>query len=299
MNSELTVVLLPGLDGTGRLFQRFVERTPAQYRTEVVSYPGDLELDYAQLESRVRTELPPSAPYIIVGESFSGPLAVVLAARPTGALRGIVMVASFVTPPAHGLWKYLPWRLVFRFPLPAQILRQVLAPADTELAKDMRAIARSVSPRVLASRVRLTLAVDMRAELAKSTVPVLYLQAMRDLVVPARCLRAIMSLRSDVIVARLAKAHPILQLEPDGAWRAIEAFARRMPTNNVLQLSASSRGCPLPRVRRTLAGRRSSEVVSSWRAIPMVFPDWSSPGVSAHACRLPHSQRPVDFPARS
>ena len=228
MNGDITVVLLPGLDGTGRLFRRLVNGTPLQFRPQVISYPCDRELDYAQLERLVREQLTSSAPYIVVGESFSGPLAVALAARPTGALRGIVMVASFVTPPALTVWRYLPWRLVFRFPAPALILRRFLMPADAELLKNMREALQGVSPSVLASRVRTTLAVDARADLAGSTVPVLYIQAKRDFVVPARCLRTIMSIREDVTVERLDSAHPVLQLEPDAAWRVIEAFARKV-----------------------------------------------------------------------
>ncbi len=104
-------------------------------------------------------------------------------------------------------------------------------PADAELVGDMREVLRIVSQRVLASRVRATLAVDVRGDLAVSTGPVLYIQAKRDIVGPGSCLRAIMSIRKDVTVERVDSAHPVLQLEPDAAWRVIESFARRVHAN--------------------------------------------------------------------
>jgi pimeloyl-ACP methyl ester carboxylesterase len=228
MSVAPTVVLLPGLDGTGLLFRRFVARAPARVRTQVLSYPVDQRLDYAQLETLVRALLPTNAAYIIVAESFSGPLAALLAARPVGDLRGIVLVASFVTPPALALWRWLPWQLMFRCVAPAPLLRQVLTGADVELAAEVRAATRAVRPGVLAARVRATLVVDVRAELASSTVPLLYLQAERDHIVPARCLRAVLAARADTTVVRVASAHTLLQAEPAAAWRAIEPFCERV-----------------------------------------------------------------------
>ena len=224
MNTNLTLVLLPGLDGTGRLFSRFIDQAPGRLRTQVVSYPGDREIDYAQLEIDVRAQLPTDGPYAIVGESFSGPVAIALASRPAGDLRGVILAASFATPPAPPIWRYLPLQSVFRLPVPIMVLRKYLAGSDRQLARDIREVARSVSPRVLASRVRATLSVDVRRELATVECPLLYIQATRDLVVPPRCLQDILSVRKDVAVRQVESRHPVLQLEPAASWDIVMEF---------------------------------------------------------------------------
>ncbi len=228
MKRELIVVLLPGLDGTGRLFSRLVDRAPRHLQPQVVSYPCDQALSYQELEVLVHEQLPADAPYIIVGESFSGPIAVSLASRPTTNLRGVVLAASFVTPPALRLWRHLPWRVAFRFQAPSLVLRQLLTASDEALLREVRDAVRLVSPPTLATRVRSALAVDVRRELAAVQCPVLYIQALRDLVVSPRCLREIASVRGDVAVQRVDTRHLVLQLEPDASWELIDGFASRV-----------------------------------------------------------------------
>ena len=227
MSSDLIAILLPGLDGTGKLFSRLVSRCPRQFRPQVISYPDDRTLDYAQLEALVRRQLPSDTPFIIVAESFSGPVAVALASGPMDNLRGVVLAASFVTAPRLGAWRFLPWRTLFRFPAPVAILRQLLTASDSTLLRDMQASIRDVSAHVLAARVRSALSVDVRRELASVTCPLLYIRAQRDRVIPSRCLRDILSVREDVAVESLDAPHPVLQHEPGAAWEAISHFVVR------------------------------------------------------------------------
>jgi hypothetical protein len=53
-----TLVLLPGLDGTGMLFKAFVEALKPRVETQIVAYPVDRPLGYAELEVLVRAALP-------------------------------------------------------------------------------------------------------------------------------------------------------------------------------------------------------------------------------------------------
>src|SRR6516162_4262593 len=95
----VNLVLLPGMDGTGTLFGPFISRLPESVRVEIVTYPEQEFLDYEQLGERVRAGLPRIGPYVIIAESYSGPLALSLAVRPVGDLRAIVLVSSFVSRP--------------------------------------------------------------------------------------------------------------------------------------------------------------------------------------------------------
>ncbi|MFA5258386.1 MAG: hypothetical protein WC360_09565, partial [Opitutales bacterium] len=78
MNPAL--ILLPGLDGTGRLFSDFVAALGPEADVVVVSYPTDQCLSYHELVAFVRPFLPRDRPYVILAESFSGPIGIALAA---------------------------------------------------------------------------------------------------------------------------------------------------------------------------------------------------------------------------
>ena len=82
--SGFTLVLLPGMDGTGELFAPLLNALNPGLRTTVVSY-ADRPATYAEHESVALAELPKDRPFAILGESFSGPIAVTIAAQPTFA----------------------------------------------------------------------------------------------------------------------------------------------------------------------------------------------------------------------
>src|SRR5262249_52151039 len=93
------LVLLPGMDGTGILLEPLLELLPADLVAKVVSYPANEPCGYEGLLKIVRAALPEDGPFILLGESFSGPLAIIAAdARPRG-LQGVVLCASFVRSP--------------------------------------------------------------------------------------------------------------------------------------------------------------------------------------------------------
>src|SRR5439155_22620184 len=95
-----------------------VEQEAMGVEAMVVKYPPDRALDYAELEALVRATLPTQRSFLLVGESFSGPVAVALAASSPVGLRGLVLVCSFVRSPIalprvlHPLISLLPVWLV-------------------------------------------------------------------------------------------------------------------------------------------------------------------------------------------
>ncbi len=88
----------------------------------------------------------------------------------------------------------------------------------------MREAHEQVPPAVLAERVRAVLTVDVRPELLGCPVPILYLAATRDRVVPAHNLKQIRCLRPDVRVVLSEGSHLALATNPEPSARAIEAF---------------------------------------------------------------------------
>jgi pimeloyl-ACP methyl ester carboxylesterase len=102
-----TLVLLTGMDGTGLLFQPFVEALGdvGQVEVRTIAYPAREPLDVAAL-TEVACAALPSGPLVILGESFSGPIAVALAARCADRVQGLILCCSFVRNP-RPRWSWL------------------------------------------------------------------------------------------------------------------------------------------------------------------------------------------------
>ncbi|MEW6284578.1 MAG: alpha/beta hydrolase, partial [Candidatus Eremiobacterota bacterium] len=62
------LLLLPGLDGTGRMFEPFLRGLPPGLEVSVTAYPDRLQ-PYADLERYLSW---PEGPCVLVAESFSG-----------------------------------------------------------------------------------------------------------------------------------------------------------------------------------------------------------------------------------
>src|SRR5262245_59360933 len=93
------LVLLPGMDGTSKLREEFVAALRPTIEATVVSYPNDQVLGYPKLEALVRSALPADRPYILLGESFSGPIAIAIAASCPAGLVGLILCGSFARNP--------------------------------------------------------------------------------------------------------------------------------------------------------------------------------------------------------
>ena len=72
---KIHVVLLPGLHGTEELFKPFLDNAPSDLELSVVSYPVNQVLSYEALTDIVQERLRGKAPAFLLGESFSGPVA--------------------------------------------------------------------------------------------------------------------------------------------------------------------------------------------------------------------------------
>jgi len=221
------LVMLPGLDGTGRLFAPLEGALRPGVAVQSVSYPRDEPLSYDELESWVASRLPARDPFIVLGESFSGPVAIRIAAKRPPGLLGVVLVASFVRSPIPVSWaKPLVVPAMFRWAATEPLLRGFLVGSDAprELVRDVADTIRSVSANVLASRVREVLSVDARAALRACAVPILYLTATRDRLVRRNVARSIQDESNNVRVEVVDGPHLVLQRAPGPCARAIRGF---------------------------------------------------------------------------
>jgi pimeloyl-ACP methyl ester carboxylesterase len=234
-----TLVLLPGLDGTGTLFGPLLEALAGKLRVTVLSYPADRALGYDALEAIAEAALPAQGPLVLLGESFSGPLAVSLAAKHPGRVVGLVLCCTFVRNPRpllgllRALLPFVPFGQV-PLPLMAGVLHGRFD--NPSLRAGLARALQRVPAAVLRARLRSVVDVDATPRLNQVVCPVLYLQADEDLVVPASAGRFIVRRHPSAEVLRLAGPHALLQSMPEECAKVVAAF--------VGDAEASSRNAP-------------------------------------------------------
>jgi len=218
----LSVVLLPGLDGTGDLFQPFIASTPSGIEPIVVEYPiTQSSIDF--LEDRVREKLTEQC--VVVAESFSGPIAVRVATD--ARVRALVLCNSFVNSPFPPWLRHFMVAPLFSVPPPRLLIRSALLGADASplLVDQVQAVIRRLPAALVAERVRQVLETDERRTVRVLAKPVLYLRGLRDNLVSQRSWKDLATVRPDAEIAQIEGPHLLLQVRPDECWRAIMKFA--------------------------------------------------------------------------
>lgn len=227
--AEITLILLPGLDGSGVLFRPLIRHLPPEFRPIIVAYPPRDVLGYNELLPLVLSALPSPSPFLLLGESFSGPLALMAAATRPQGLRGVILCATFVRNPVRprlSLLRHLASPFAFRFYPAATRIKAMFGGYSTPEWRELKAEAlKDVLPAVIAHRVRAVLQVNVLRELASCAVPILYLRGDRDRVVPGHNLKEILAARPETQVAYLSAPHLVLQTQPALAAAAISTFA--------------------------------------------------------------------------
>ncbi|QWT19428.1 lysophospholipase [Bacillus sp. NP157] len=220
------LVMIPGMDGTGRLFDPLRAALPAGFRTHVIPYAEHGACSYAELAQRMRASLP-TTPYVLLGESFGGPLAILLAAQRPAGMRGLVLAATFAACPrpwarhARGLLPLVRMNGLFaRWSAPWLIGRR----ADPALREAYRDSVSRLDNATLRARLDALLAVDETAALRSVDVPLLCLRASRDLLVPPGAEAALRTARPDGLFETVAGPHGILQANPAMCARHITRF---------------------------------------------------------------------------
>jgi pimeloyl-ACP methyl ester carboxylesterase len=225
----ITLVLLPGMDGTGQLFDPFIAALGGEFHVKAVRYPATEPMGYAELESWARAALPTDGPFMLLGESFSGPIAISLAASAPPQLKGLVLCCTFARNPQPlftVLRSFVPFLPLTAMPV-GLLDRFLLGRFSTAGLRSAFAQALAqVSPDALRARLRSVLAVDVSAQLRAIKVPTLYLRAASDRVVPRAASRRILRLKPDTHVVQIEAPHFLLQAAPAEAACVVGGFMR-------------------------------------------------------------------------
>jgi len=230
--SELpTLVLLPGMDGSGQLFSPLVSALGPDVETIVVHYPYDVSLSYEELEAIARKSLPTDRPFILLGESFSGPIAISLTALHLPQQIGLILCSTFIQNPRpafKSLKHLIPLLPIELFP--TQWLSKILLGrfSTASLRAALNEAITQVTPSVMRSRLRSVVEVDVLAQLARVDITTLYLRARQDWVVPESASMQVLKANFKVTEVVLDAPHCLLQASPMVSARAIRDFMGRV-----------------------------------------------------------------------
>lgn len=219
------------MDGTGELFADFVNALGEAVTPLVVSYPASERLDYAGLTEFARTRLPRDRPFVLLGESFSGPVAIALAASRPAGLAALILSCTFARnpTPVFSLFKHALGALPVSPAFTALIAPFMLGSSSTAALRGaLRAAVGQATAAVIRGRMRAVLDVDYSAQMRAVQVPILYLQAAQDRVVLAGSARHLQTLHAGIELVRLRGPHLLLQAAPAHTASAVKRFLGKL-----------------------------------------------------------------------
>jgi len=215
------------MDGTGDLFEPLINSLNKSLKLVVVRYPLDKPLNYKELVAFAEHSIPKEGSYALLGESFSGPIALSLACKNNPRLIGVILCCSFIQNPRptfstfKPFIKYLPFQLA-----PKSILSHILMGrfSTAKLRKAFRFSVAQVSPNAFKARLTSTLTVQASDQLRTIQAPILYLRASEDKVVPKTASKIISSIKPSAHIVEIEAPHFLLQAAPIQAAKAILSF---------------------------------------------------------------------------
>jgi pimeloyl-ACP methyl ester carboxylesterase len=197
----------------------------------VVAYPTEGVFGYEEARRLVDRAIPREGSYVLVAESFSGPLACAIAGEKPEGLKGLVLCASFVRYP--GPWPRALVAAVRVLP-PSPLLRAALRGlmlgrwSNAERLMALLGSVSRLSPAIVRSRLEAALAADGRAALANAAVPVLFLRASSDRLVSVSAAVEAVAIAKSIEVRCIDGPHSLLQVCPDECAQEIGAFMKRL-----------------------------------------------------------------------
>ena len=225
----MKIVLLPGMDGTGKLFAPLLA-VLSGFDCDVIKLPGTGPQDYQSITERVMSKLP-SRDFILIAESFSGPIGLALASKQLPHLKGIIFVATFLSPPNRlllTLAPFLPLKSLSSLPFSNYFHKALFLGADAndELLECFQSIVKSLPGALIKQRLR-TMA-GLKYQPQTINLPVLYIQALADHLVGKDKVREFQNTFQDLSVREIDGPHFILQANSSESSLAITEFYKQL-----------------------------------------------------------------------
>lgn len=195
----------------------------------MLGYPTDRALGYEELAAWALEQLPRDQRFVLVAESFSGPVALRIAEAVSQRCAGLVLSTTFARSPppwARMLVPALKWAPTS---LPMALMSWFLLGrwSSAALRADLAASLAEVEPQVLRTRAAEALRVDLREHAAAIDLPSLVLAARSDRLQGAGPSRELARLLPRARIAEIEGPHLLLQARPRDCAQLIAEFVAR------------------------------------------------------------------------
>ena len=215
------------MHGTADLFAPFTKAAQNIATCVTITYPPRRILLRHEYIKLIEEALPITTDFWIIAESFSGSLAIEVAARSTSKhLKGLVLCATFASPPISPAlipFARLLAPIFLRLPPPEWAIRQFMLEQNSppDLVNLVKTALHPISGSVLTSRLKIVLH-DNTLDLAqKIKIPTLILIAAKDRLVSPQASKNLIAAIPHATVTRLNAPHLLLQTRPTEAMNAI------------------------------------------------------------------------------
>ena len=225
----MKLVLLPGMDGTSRLFDEFIDKLDYNESFAIV-LPQCGDQSYTSLAAFVSRQLPKND-CIVLAESFSGGIALKLLENHSN-IKAVIFAASFLSCPRPflvNIAKYLPLSKMAMWPVSKVFLKLFIwgNNASDEQLSLFKRVMDDVQPDTL--RKRLAALAHLDGLKSRSDIPALCLVAKNDKLVPSKKSNEFRQVFSNIQVVGLSGPHFLLQTNAEGAAGVIQEFINKLP----------------------------------------------------------------------
>lgn len=228
----MKLILLPGLDGTGNMFQPLISSLGDEIKTLTISYPSDRHLSYDDLSCFVRNKLKNfDEQLVLLAESFSGPVAVKLLQDSLPNIKAVIFSAAFCESPKSvlvSLSKFLPVATILKLPIPNAVIKYFCFGYDCcpETIDLFRTTISQSNVKVLSQRIIEISNLTFEGK-NLSDIPCCYIQAQYDKLVPESAFQSFQKIVPDIQLIKIKGPHFILQAKPQECKESIVKFIRK------------------------------------------------------------------------
>ena len=214
------VVLLPGLHGSRTLFSSFIALAPSWARCRPMALPSAGGQSFDEVAEALLPELRPLEGFVLLGESYSGPIAARLADKLGQKVALLVLCNPLVE---------MPWRIhegiaapMIASPrMPVWCAAMALSGGDRSIAQTALEEVRALPREILTRRLAAAFSATEEALASHLAPPLLGILGTSDrLVSPSRS-HAFLSRVLQSTVVEIEGPHLIVQARPADVWAAI------------------------------------------------------------------------------
>lgn len=234
-SDKIKLVLLPGLDGTGELFEPFVANLPSNFDSCIISYPLNERMSIEDLANLVESKLPKER-FVLLAESYSGLVAMKLIPKISSQLMGVFFVGTFVSSPRPILLPIsLTFSFLYRFTafIPNFALRVFCLgwPATSEQCQWLRNVLTKVPSETIIFRLKQIKQFQLN-ESIDIPYPSFYIQGQNDFLVPNSATQKFAKNVLGLQILKLNTSHFILQAKPLESALLVSEYCRNLYKSN-------------------------------------------------------------------